>query len=74
VSLLEGGFEFFSKILASQVISERRLLGVRKSDGVPEPKSSKYARESHEERGDKESPKACIRLKHCEHVPSNPLL
>jgi hypothetical protein len=40
--------------------------GVRKSDGVPEHKSHEQVYTSHEERGDKESSKACTRLKSCE--------
>jgi hypothetical protein len=38
-------------------------LGVRKSDGVPEHESLRQAHESHEEKGDKESPKGCTHLK-----------
>jgi hypothetical protein len=41
------------------------MLGVRKSEGVPEHKS-------HERRGDKESPKACTRLKSCESLYTCP--
>jgi hypothetical protein len=42
------------------------LLGVRKSYGVPEHKSREQKHANHEERGDKESPKACPCLKNCE--------
>jgi hypothetical protein len=43
-----------------------RCWGIRKSDGVPEHKIYEQERTSHEERGDKESPKACAHLKSCE--------
>jgi hypothetical protein len=48
------------------VIKRSYLLGVQKSEGVPEHKSyeSKYA--IYERQGDKESPKACTHLKSCE--------
>jgi hypothetical protein len=42
------------------------MLGVQESDGVPEHTSLEQEHESHEEKGDKESPKACTRLKSCE--------
>jgi hypothetical protein len=42
------------------------MLGVRKSDGFPEHESHERKRAIHERRGDKESPKACTRLKSCE--------
>jgi hypothetical protein len=45
---------------------------VRKSDGVPEHKSHKQVYESHEERGDKESPKTCTHLKSCESLYTCP--
>jgi hypothetical protein len=40
--------------------------GVRKSEGVPEHKRRGQKHASHERQGDKESPKACTRLKSCE--------
>jgi hypothetical protein len=48
------------------------MLGVRKSDGFPEHKSHKQVYESHKERGDKESQKACTRLKSCESLYTCP--
>jgi hypothetical protein len=48
------------------------MLGVRKSDGVPEYKSRERENTSHERRGDKESPKACTRLKSCESLYTCP--
>jgi hypothetical protein len=48
------------------------MLGVRKSDGVPEHESMEQTHESHEEIGDKESPKACTRLKSCESLYTCP--
>jgi hypothetical protein len=40
--------------------------GVRKSDAVPEHKNHERECTSYERRGDKESLKACTRLKSCE--------
>jgi hypothetical protein len=53
------------------------MLGVRKSDGVLEHKNLEQKHTSHEEGGDKESPKACLCLKSCESLytcPYAPLL
>jgi hypothetical protein len=41
------------------------MLGVRKSDEVPEHKSQEH-KSQELRKGDKESPKACARLKSCE--------
>jgi hypothetical protein len=49
-----------------------QCLGVWKSDGVPEHKSHEQERTSHEKWGDKESPKACARLKSCESLYTCP--
>jgi hypothetical protein len=38
-------------------------VGVQESDGVPEHTSQEQPYESHEERGDRESPKGCTHLK-----------
>jgi hypothetical protein len=51
------------------------LGGGQKSEGVPEHESFESKCAIHERQGDKESPKACTRLKSCEpplHVPSCP--
>jgi hypothetical protein len=48
------------------------MLGVWKSDGVPEHKGREQERRSHERRGDKESLKACTRLKSCESLYTCP--
>jgi hypothetical protein len=52
-------------------------VGVRKLDGVPKHKVPMQTHESHEEVGDKESPKACTHLKSFESLymcPETPLL
>jgi hypothetical protein len=48
------------------------VFGVQESDGIPEHTSQEPETESHEERGDKESPKACARLKSCESLYTCP--
>jgi hypothetical protein len=48
------------------------MLGVRKSEGVPEHKSREQKHTSHERQGDKESLKACTRLKSCESLYTCP--
>jgi hypothetical protein len=48
------------------------VLEVRKSYGVLEHKSNEQKHTSHEERGDKESLKACPRLKSCEYFYTCP--
>jgi hypothetical protein len=48
------------------------LLGIQKSDGDPEHKSHEQERTSHEERGDKESPKANAHLKSYESLYTCP--
>jgi hypothetical protein len=42
------------------------VLGVRKSEGVPEHESYETRCTIHEKQGDKESPKVCTHLKSCE--------
>jgi hypothetical protein len=42
------------------------MLGGPKIEGSPQSQESKQAHESHEEKGDKESPKACTLLKSSE--------
>jgi hypothetical protein len=50
----------------------RQCWGVRKSDGVPEHKSHERKCTIHERRGDKESLKACPRIKCCESLYTCP--
>jgi hypothetical protein len=46
--------------------------GSEKLEGIPEHKSLEQEPKSHEELGDKESPKACTRLKSCESLYTCP--
>jgi hypothetical protein len=48
------------------------MLGVRKTNGVPEYKYHEQQHADHKEGGDKESPKACPRLKSCESLYTCP--
>jgi hypothetical protein len=48
------------------------MLGVQKSDVVPEHKITEQTHESHEEIGDKESPNACTHLKSCQSLYACP--
>jgi hypothetical protein len=46
--------------------------GSKKSEGIPEHKSFEQEHKSRKELGDKESPKACTRLKSCESLYTCP--
>jgi hypothetical protein len=53
------------------------MLGVRKSDGIPEHKTLGSTHECKNEKGDKVPPKVSVRLKSCEPLymcPQAPLL